>query len=128
VYRVAAAFGFQQFNLSGSGDAQQWVAATTGLAAHQLHGLLRDAAWRWLATAPSSSSLRPSWAGGPQQQQSPVAPPASCATAQRAALGAWLAAIGDVHAEYFEQYSFWARQLHLPVSRLGGGRWHGSGS
>lgn len=31
-------------------------------------------------------------------------------------LAAWVAAIADVHAEYFEEYESWRQQLALPVS------------
>eukprot|EP00775_Hariotina_reticulata_P008714 gene8714-8895_t len=63
----------------------EWIPATTGLAADHLLALLRDAAVRRSASCSTKQELH-------KQLQD---------------------AIADVHAEYFEEYRLWHRQLEL---------------
>eukprot|EP00879_Flechtneria_rotunda_P005368 GHRR01005656.1.p1 GENE.GHRR01005656.1~~GHRR01005656.1.p1 ORF type:complete len:1010 (+),score=343.06 GHRR01005656.1:121-3150(+) len=83
VYLLSKELGFQQFNISHA--TKEWVAATAGLTAEQLTSLLRDAAVRRYATCAGQVSI----------------------------LKAWEEAIADLHAEYFEEYHLWVRQLRL---------------
>jgi hypothetical protein len=69
-------------------NVQEWIPATAGLAADHLLALLRDAAVRRCASCSTKPALHKPWQD----------------------------AIADVHAEYFEEYRLWHRQLELDVS------------